>query len=251
MRDLFLAQAQSLRSLTAENSRRQVNTHYTLGESLNALRDAAIEQANSIDGPRIAALLRPIPIRKDAPYTVETQSALLLADQLVAIFSSRAKAAGDADEKQGPIRRVIPAGRKVFLVHGHDSTNTLRLRTLLKERFALSPVILSERASRGRSVIEKFEAEAGDVPFAFVLMTPDDFISRPQPEYSQARPNVLFELGWFYGRLGRERVCILFREGTSVPSDLDGIVRIQFRESIDEKLGEIETELTAAGLISE
>ena len=249
MRDLFFAQAKSLKSLTAENCRRQVNTHYELGESLNALRSAAIEQASPTDSPRIAAMLRSIPIQKDAPYTVDSQSASLLADQLIAVFSPRAEASGPPDDNHSPISRVIPTGRKVFLVHGHDSTNTLRLRTLLKERFALSPIILSEQPSRGRSVIEKFEAEAGDVSFAFVLMTPDDFVTRPQPEYSQARPNVLFELGWFYGRLGRERVCILFREGTSVPSDLDGIVRIQFRNSIDEKLGEIETELKAARLL--
>ena len=99
-------------------------------------------------------------------------------------------------------------------------------------------------------VIEKFENVAGEASYAFSLLTPDDFIKKEIKEYSQARPNVLFELGWFYGRLGRDRVSMLVREGTAIPSDLDGIVRIQFKSSIEEKIVEIETELHAAGLLS-
>jgi predicted nucleotide-binding protein len=120
----------------------------------------------------------------------------------------------------------------------------------LKERYGLTPVILSEQASKGRSIIEKFESEARDISYAFALLTPDDFISQTGTTYSQARPNVVFEIGWFYGRLGRDRVTILFREGTSVPSDLDGILRIQFHKSIEENVRDIENELLAADLLS-
>ena len=67
--------------------------------------------------------------------------------------------------------------------------------------------------------------------------------------YNQARPNVIFELGWFYGRLGRDRVCILYRKGTSIPSDLGGIGRGEFTDSVEEKIIEIEAELEAAGLL--
>ena len=72
---------------------------------------------------------------------------------------------------------------------------------MLKERFGLIPVLLAEKPSRGRSIIEKFESEAEDIAFAFVPLTPDDLVAKGEQEYSQARPNVLFELGWFYGRL--------------------------------------------------
>jgi len=70
-------------------------------------------------------------------------------------------------------------------------------------------------------------------------------------EYAQARPNVIFELGWFYGRLSRERVCILFKEGTKIHSDLDGISRIQFQDSVLEKAVEIERELVSSGVLGE
>lgn len=68
-------------------------------------------------------------------------------------------------------------------------------------------------------------------------------------QYPQARPNVIFELGWFYGRLGREKVCILFKKGTKMHSDLDGISRIEFNNLINEKVIEdIRKELKEAGL---
>jgi hypothetical protein len=49
--------------------------------------------------------------------------------------------------------------------------------------------------------------------------------------------------------LGRERVCILFKHGTRIHSDLDGISRIEFDSSVDEKIDEIERELLGAGVV--
>ena len=137
----------------------------------------------------------------------------------------------------------------VFIVHGHDELNLLRTKELLRDRWALEPVVLSGQPGKGRTIIEKFEDEAQRASFAFVLLTPDDVIQKDEQGYSQARPNVIFELGWFYGRLGRERVCILFKEGTKIHSDLDGVSRIQFKDSVTESMGEIEAELVEAGLL--
>jgi predicted nucleotide-binding protein len=94
-------------------------------------------------------------------------------------------------------------------VHGHDEVNLLKLRALIKDRFGLTPVILMEEASSGQTIIEKFERVASEAAFCLVLITPDDQVSSLQGEATQARPNAIFELGWFYGRLGRARVCIL------------------------------------------
>ncbi len=138
----------------------------------------------------------------------------------------------------------------MFVVHGHDEANLLRLRTLLKERFDLKPVILMEEPSSGQTIIEKFERAANEAAFCLVLMTPDDQVRFQQGEETQARPNVIFELGWFYGRLGRSRVCILSKRGTSIHSDLSGIVRIEFIENVEEAISGLERELHQAGLTS-
>lgn len=141
--------------------------------------------------------------------------------------------------------------KKLFIVHGHDEDNLNKLRDLLKNKHKLECIIMKFQPGKGRTLIEKFEQEAGDAGFAFILMTPDDLVEIPgkKEQYAQARPNVIFELGWFHGKLGRNRVCILFKKGTQIHSDLAGVSRIEFNDSVEEKVLEIERELRAAGLI--
>jgi predicted nucleotide-binding protein len=138
----------------------------------------------------------------------------------------------------------------VFLIHGHDELNVLRLKELLRDRWNLEAVVLGLKPGKGRTLIEKFEEEAQRAVFALALFTPDDVVNVEGEEYSQPRPNASFELGWFYGRLGRQRVCILFKRGTRIHSDLDGISRIEFGDSILEKVDELERELLDAGIVT-
>jgi predicted nucleotide-binding protein len=141
-----------------------------------------------------------------------------------------------------------PPGQ-VFIIHGHDQTNLLRLERLLKERYKLHPIILADAASKGLTLIEKFEAVAKDASYSVALMTPDDLVAAGTGSVAQARPNVIFELGWFYGRLGRSRVTILMKKGTQIHSDLNGIVRIEFVDKVDECIVEFERELRGAGML--
>jgi hypothetical protein len=137
----------------------------------------------------------------------------------------------------------------VFIIHGHNKEATFELEKILKEKFHLNPVILVYEPGKGRTLIEKFEQEGAHCSFAFAIMTPDDLVKVEGGFYTQARPNVIFELGWFYGKIGRNQTCILLKEGTEIHSDLDGISRIVFRDSITDKYLEIESELKSAGLI--
>lgn len=147
------------------------------------------------------------------------------------------------------IGQLLPSGQAVFLVHGHDQDNTACLKAFLEDQRGLEVIMLSDKPGRGRTIIEKFEEEAARAQYAFVLLTPDDFVGERDKAYSQARPNVVFELGWFYGRLGRERVCLVLREGTRLQSDLEGISRIVFEQSVLERSDEIDTELEEAGFL--
>jgi hypothetical protein len=157
------------------------------------------------------------------------------------------KPASDANLAQGELSSRQGA---VFVIHGRDATNTDRLRRLLIERFRLEPVILGEQAGGGRTLIEKFEDVAARCAFSIALLTPDDAVARGETAYLQARPNVVFELGWFYGKRGRQSVLILLRHGAHLHSDLDGISRVEFGESIEERVLDIERELHAAGLLA-
>ena len=151
-----------------------------------------------------------------------------------------------------PRYEIEPAGtavpRGVFIIHGHDEVNLLRLEKLC-DRWHLQPVILRYEPGQGRTLIEMIEEQTLDVSYALALLTDDDLVEVSGTDYFQARPNVMFELGWFYGRLGRSRVCILLKKGTKTPSDLEGSKRIEFTESVEEKVIELETELRAAGIV--
>lgn len=141
------------------------------------------------------------------------------------------------------------AGRRdVFLVHGHDTVATLEVARFL-ERLRLSPVILHERPNEGRTIIEKFEILSDSV-YAIVLLTPDDVgyqAGRPQDARPRARQNVLFELGYFVGTLGRRRVCALYKGDVEIPSDLHGVLYVPLDASGGWKLS-VAKEMKQAGL---
>jgi predicted nucleotide-binding protein len=112
---------------------------------------------------------------------------------------------------------------KVFVVHGHDEGTREAVARFI-QGLGFQPIILHERANEGRTVIEKVEAH-GDVGFAVVLLTPDDEgCEKGGTPGPRARQNVVLELGYFVGRLGRNRVCALKRGELEIPSDFGGVV---------------------------
>lgn len=113
----------------------------------------------------------------------------------------------------------------------------------------MNPVILHERASKGSTIIEKLEKHA-NVAFAIILLTPDDVGSIATGQNNllpRARQNVVLELGYFMGRLGRMRTCALVVEGVELPTDYSGVVYIQIDEKDAWKF-ELARELRAVGL---
>jgi predicted nucleotide-binding protein len=130
----------------------------------------------------------------------------------------------EAASSSGPTVTEAPAlSRRVFVVHGHDDGAREAVARFL-EKIGFKAIILHEQANQGRTVIEKVEAH-GDVGFAVVLLTPDDTGCAKGGELEpRARQNVLLELGYFIGRLGREKVCALKRGDLEIPSDFAGAV---------------------------
>lgn len=128
-------------------------------------------------------------------------------------------------QSEGSTETVLrtPFSRRIFIVHGHDDGARETVARFL-ERIGLEAVILHEQANQGRTIIEKVVANS-DVGFAVVLLTPDDegCVKGGTPE-PRARQNVLLELGYFIGRLGRDKVCALKRGTLEIPSDFAGVV---------------------------
>jgi predicted nucleotide-binding protein len=142
-----------------------------------------------------------------------------------------------------------PSTTNVFIIHGHDELNTRRLSQLLQDNFKLNPIAILAKPGMSRPLTDKFEEEAQTCSFAFALFTPDDDVKQGDGTYFQARPNVIYEAGWFIGRLGKARVILLLKSGTTIHSDLDGVSQIRFKDNIEDKFLEIQRELRAAKVI--
>lgn len=120
----------------------------------------------------------------------------------------------------------------IFIVHGHDTLARIELKDYLQNTLGFpAPVILAELPDCGRTIIEKFEEQADQADIVFVLLTPDDFNHENQ---ARARQNVIFELGYFIGKMGRKsgRVILLSKGNLDIPSDLSGILRIDIGQGI-------------------
>jgi predicted nucleotide-binding protein len=135
----------------------------------------------------------------------------------------------------------------VFVVHGrHDGSKHEVARFL--EQLGIEAVILHERPNAGRTIITKFQEESAGISFAVVLMTPDDLGGLAgEPPQNRARQNVIFELGFFIGKLGASKVCALVASEIEKPSDFDAVVYLQYGANTGWKT-ELARELKHAGV---
>lgn len=130
-------------------------------------------------------------------------------------------------KREAPPVKLASDNKKVFVVHGHDDAAKSEMARFL-EKAGLEPIVLHEQASSSRTIIEKIEANS-DVGYAVILYTPCDIgakKSEPPELKARARQNVIFEHGYFIGRLGRPRVSALLVDGVEAPNDISGVVYI-------------------------
>ena len=141
---------------------------------------------------------------------------------------------------------TLLTNNKVFVVHGHDAGARESVARFL-ESLDLEPVILLEQPNSGQTIIEKFEAHAATVSFAVILLTPDDLGGVAGSAHAErARQNVIYELGYFTGKLGRGRACLLRKGDIDMPSDLAGVIYTELDAADGWKL-RLVRELKAAG----
>ena len=129
---------------------------------------------------------------------------------------------------------------KIFVVHGHDNEMKLAVARTL-QTLDLDPIILHEKPNRGRTIIEKI-TDYAHVSFAIVILSPDDLTypqeKTPDEAKYSARHNVIFELGYFLGRLGRQNVIAIYRKKKDfeIPKDYHGVLWIEYKSGWDFEL---------------
>lgn len=172
--------------------------------------------------------VNPFDVIFDPPYELDLISPIIDSiEEAIGVIESTDNFSFDLDIEKPMETRKKSDSEKVFLVHGHDNELKETVARFL-EKIGLIPIILHEQASKGQTIIEKFE-EHSNVSYAIVLMTPDDvgnLKSNKGKLNQRARQNVIFELGYFFGKLGRKNVCALLKGNVERPSDYDGIIYI-------------------------
>lgn len=128
----------------------------------------------------------------------------------------------DSSQENIQKKTKSPEYQKVFIVHGHDGELKEKVARLL-EKQGIQVIILSEQTNKGKTIIEKFETYADTVDAAICLFTADDDVADGS---KRARQNVVFETGYFYGKIGRNKTIVIAEDGVMNLSDLQGVVYV-------------------------
>lgn len=189
-------------------------------------------------------------LNKDIDKKIHRLDSIIERLELFSLDSAQRAESNLNEGEESPSAR----SKKVFVVHGHDEVAKTNLEVFLHE-IGLEPVVLHRQADEGLTIIEKFEKHS-EVGYAFILLTPDEIAYLKSDESkaddqrkkeARARPNVIFEFGYFVGKLGRARVCCLYTGDVSLPSDVSGMIYKKFGGSIDEVAYSIIKDLKASG----
>jgi len=200
-------------------------------------------------GKQAQPLLKEIESDKHGPYFYEESAKRVLGvlKAAVAIAERQSKAPVAGEAAATPSRGKATTAEAVFVVHGHEQALQQQVARFL-EKLDIKPIVLFEEPGKGQTVIEKLESSS-EVPFALVLLTPDDLgrAAKEEELHPRARQNVVLELGYFLGKLGRANVAVLYDESVELPSDYRGVEYVKIDAEGAWKL-KVAKELKAAGL---
>ena len=137
---------------------------------------------------------------------------------------------------------------KIFIVHGHDEGLKYELKDFIQNELKIGkPIILHEQPSHGRTIIEKFEKVTNSIDLVFVLLTPDDNAKAVNDiDYKvRARQNVIFEMGYFMGKLSRTSsiIYLLFKGNLEIPSDISGLIYFDITNGLSSVKEQLRIEL--------
>lgn len=136
--------------------------------------------------------------------------------------------------------KLQPMPRRIFISHGR-SEEWRKIQEFVERTLEIPTLELAQEANRGRSIFQKLIDESESCGYALIIMTGDDLT---HDEQVRARENVIHEIGYFQGKYGPDRVCLLHEDGVNIPSNIHGLVYIPFpKDAIEAAMGGITREL--------
>lgn len=172
--------------------------------------------------------------------------------ELEAIFSDQISLDMPAGVAKNTAKKEPNQRTKIFVVHGHDHGALEQLELVLR-RLNLDPYILQNNDGQSKTIIEALEQQIyKEAAFGIVLMTPDDFgyakAKGEDDRQPRARQNVVLEMGMIFASLGRDRMVILKKGALEMPSDVNGLIYLEFNEHVKEIAVRLATRMKGAGI---
>jgi predicted nucleotide-binding protein len=156
---------------------------------------------------------------------------------LIQIFEIRANS--ELSEPAAPRKKEKPC---VFMSHGR-AEDWRAVQAYIERDLGIDTKELAQEPNLGRTVLGKLSEVSDSCDAAVIVMTGDDLDAEGQ---ARARENVLHEIGYFQGRYGLNRVCLLHEEGVNIPSNIHGLVYTPFTKGkIEATFGLLARELNA------
>jgi predicted nucleotide-binding protein len=122
--------------------------------------------------------------------------------------------------KRQKYRVLEPGSQKILLSKSASDEATASAIIRFLRSLGLDVITVADIPSHGRTLVEKFEHLVDSSVAAVVIIGPQ---GDPYHIRSGRRENVVFELGYLMGKLGRERVVVIVTKGAELPSDLAGL----------------------------
>jgi Predicted nucleotide-binding protein containing TIR-like domain len=127
-------------------------------------------------------------------------------------------------EMNSGVRKANKRPDRIFISHGR-SPDWQQAQRYIENDIGIDTLELAEQPSQGRFVLQKLDEESEKCNYAVVVMTGDD---RVGDDEVRVRENVMHEIGFFQGRFGIKRVCLLYEKDVNVPANISGLVYASF-----------------------
>ena len=156
--------------------------------------------------------------------------------------TARPAQAAEAGDKTGePPLKQTPASKRasqakvgsVLLLHAKEGDMTLSVVSLL-DKLGIDAAMIDESQASSAAKIEEIAGLSG-VTFALVILSPEDRGGLPGLTAKIAKPkqrqDVIFELGYLVGRIGKARVAVLHggERPNDIPSGFFGVEYLSYQ----------------------
>jgi predicted nucleotide-binding protein len=121
---------------------------------------------------------------------------------------------------------------RVFIISSAEALPVARIVQNAFAHDAFTPIVWTDDVFKvSNYTLQTLEDAVDDCDFAIAIAHSDDITECRGKEWPAPRDNVIFELGLFMGRLGKERAVLMEPrdDGVKLPSDLTGITTVPYR----------------------